>query len=485
MDHGTYPFVTSSNSTAGGACTGLGISPTRIESVIGVFKAYCTRVGAGPFVTELKDAQGDLIRERGHEYGTTTGRPRRCGWFDAVAARYSVRVNGLDGIALTLLDVLDAFDEVKVCVAYEHGGPARIDEFPAGPWMLKEATPVYETLPGWKTEIYGTDLLGRPARSNARAYVALPGDSSWASPCPSSPRGRTADHTIVRDASLRGMLGTMRPGRLAGRRSPALALALSAPRARPPPPAQGRRAGLRRRRPRPRPEVHGRGRTCPTSRRLAEEGTFQDLTVTNPPQTPVSWGAFITGLEPRPEPRLRLSRPRRQDLQALLRPHGGGRPSPSSSGKWNRWVCPGAPAARSCWLLAWAAARADRGAGGSAGGPWPWPGGLGACSAARPSGSSGATCPTASPGPSTTSRERPSGRPPRRPGKKCLVFRVPDTFPAEPYPRGTAPLGPRRAGHAGPRGHPLHLHDRPCADGGRQRILRGHRPRRRPAARSP
>ncbi len=204
VDHGTYPFVTSSNSTAGGACTGLGIAPTKIESIIGVFKAYCTRVGAGPFVTELQNAQGDLIRERGHEYGTTTGRPRRCGWFDAVAARHSVRINALDGIALTLLDVLDTFDEVKVCVAYELGG-RRVTEFPAGLWMLEEATPVYETLPGWKEEIYGiTDWDALPA--NARAYVAHL-EELLKVPVSILSTGPDRAHTIVRDKSLRGLLG--------------------------------------------------------------------------------------------------------------------------------------------------------------------------------------------------------------------------------------------------------------------------------------
>ncbi len=204
VDHGTYPFVTSSNSTAGGACTGLGISPTRIESVIGVFKAYCTRVGAGPFVTELDDAQGDLIRERGHEYGTTTGRPRRCGWFDAVAARLSVRLNALDGIALTLMDVLDAFEEVKVCVAYEVGGK-RVESFPAGLWMLEEATPVYETLPGWKSEIYGTtDWDALPQR--AKDYVAYL-EKLLGVPVSILSTGPDRAHTIVRDASLRSLLG--------------------------------------------------------------------------------------------------------------------------------------------------------------------------------------------------------------------------------------------------------------------------------------
>ena len=204
VDHGTYPFVTSSNSIAGGACTGLGIAPTQIKSIIGVYKAYCTRVGEGPFVTELKYETGDLIRERGHEYGTTTGRPRRCGWFDAVVARHSVRINALDGIALTLLDVLDAFDEVKVCVAYEFQGQ-RLEEFPAGPWVLEGATPVYETLPGWKTDIFGTTSWERLPK-NARAYVKRLEKLLGVSVAILS-TGPDRDHTIIRDASIRRMLG--------------------------------------------------------------------------------------------------------------------------------------------------------------------------------------------------------------------------------------------------------------------------------------
>ena len=129
IDHGTYPFVTSSNSSAGGVAAGLGVGPNHISSVIGVVKAYSTRVGEGPFPTELKDAVGDLIRERGREYGTTTGRPRRCGWFDAVMIRCAVRINGLTGLAVTLLDVLDAFESIKVCVGYDYRGQ-RLDSFP-------------------------------------------------------------------------------------------------------------------------------------------------------------------------------------------------------------------------------------------------------------------------------------------------------------------------------------------------------------------
>lgn len=204
VDHGTYPYVTSSNSIAGGACTGLGIAPTLIRSVIGVYKAYCTRVGEGPFVTELKDASGDLIRERGHEYGTTTGRPRRCGWFDAVAARHSVRINALDGIALTLLDVLDAFDEVKVCVAYEYQG-RRVEDFPAEPWILEGAVPLYETLPGWRSEIFGTtswEALPEKARLYVEHLEKLLGV-----PVAILSTGPDRAHTIIRDASLRSLLG--------------------------------------------------------------------------------------------------------------------------------------------------------------------------------------------------------------------------------------------------------------------------------------
>lgn len=171
VDHGTYPFVTSSNPTAGGAAPGVGIGPNQINEVIGVVKAYTTRVGEGPFPVELQDATGDLIRERGREYGTTTGRPRRCGWFDAVMLRYAVRVNGLTGLAITLLDVLDALDGIKVCVAYEYRGE-RLEHFPADLEVLKECTPLYESLPGWledTTEIKKIEDL--PAR--AKDYLVF------------------------------------------------------------------------------------------------------------------------------------------------------------------------------------------------------------------------------------------------------------------------------------------------------------------------
>jgi adenylosuccinate synthase len=162
LDHGTYPFVTSSSSTAGGACTGLGISPIRVDGVIGVLKAYSTRVGGGPFPTEQDNDTGRRIRERGREFGSTTGRPRRCGWFDAPVARYSVTLNQIECLALTLFDVLDEFEEIPVAVAYEHDG-RRLDVLPGDPAILGACRPVYEVLPGWRTDT-----------STARRFADLP-----------------------------------------------------------------------------------------------------------------------------------------------------------------------------------------------------------------------------------------------------------------------------------------------------------------------
>ncbi len=162
VDHGTYPFVTSSNPTAGGACTGTGVGPRAIGDVIGIAKAYVTRVGAGPFPTECLDDIGDLLVERGHEFGTNTGRRRRCGWFDAVMLRQAVRLNSLSEVALTKLDVLDAFDTVRVCVAYEAGGE-RLEHPLFHQSALHQATPVYEELPGWKTDLTAvTDVAEMP-----------------------------------------------------------------------------------------------------------------------------------------------------------------------------------------------------------------------------------------------------------------------------------------------------------------------------------
>lgn len=171
IDYGTYPFVTSSSTTAAGACQGAGVAPIRVDAVLGVFKAYSTRVGAGPLPAELLDATGDLIRERGHEYGTTTGRPRRTGWFDAVAARYVAELNGVSDIALTLLDVFDVFESIKVCVAYDLDG-RRIDTVPARIEELSRVQPVYETLDGWRTSTIDArtpDDLPRQARE----YIAF------------------------------------------------------------------------------------------------------------------------------------------------------------------------------------------------------------------------------------------------------------------------------------------------------------------------
>ncbi|MBA7639040.1 Adenylosuccinate synthetase [subsurface metagenome] len=149
-DFGTYPYTTSSSPLAGGGCLGAGLGPTKISRILGVFKAYCTRVGSGPMPTELKDETGDLIRERGHEYGTTTGRPRRCGWFDAVAARFSTRINGFTGAVITRLDILDTLPLLKICVGYKLDGQT-IDYFPSSVADLEKCQPIYEELPGWQT----------------------------------------------------------------------------------------------------------------------------------------------------------------------------------------------------------------------------------------------------------------------------------------------------------------------------------------------
>jgi adenylosuccinate synthase len=162
VDHGTYPFVTSSNSTAGGASTGSGIGPAEFKTVIGIVKAYTTRVGSGPFPTELFDESGEFLRATGHEYGTTTGRPRRCGWYDAPIARYSARINGVTDFVLTKLDVLTGLKEIPVCVAYEVDGK-RFDEMPVNQTDFHHATPIYENFPGWTEDI-----------STARTFADLP-----------------------------------------------------------------------------------------------------------------------------------------------------------------------------------------------------------------------------------------------------------------------------------------------------------------------
>ncbi len=169
IDHGTYPYVTSSNSTAGGACTGTGVPPTRIDGAIGVLKAYTTRVGGGPFPSELGDARGDFLRQRGNEFGTVTGRPRRCGWLDTVVARYAQLLNGIDTVALTKLDVLDDFDEIPVCVAYRLDG-RELRELPPDRRGLERAEPVLRTFKGWQRSTAGV-LEESELPAAARAYV--------------------------------------------------------------------------------------------------------------------------------------------------------------------------------------------------------------------------------------------------------------------------------------------------------------------------
>ncbi|MFH1087455.1 MAG: adenylosuccinate synthase [Chloroflexota bacterium] len=176
-DFGTYPYVTSSSPLAGNSCLGSGLNPRQLGYILGVFKAYITRVGSGPMPTELQDATGELIRETAHEYGATTGRPRRCGWFDAVAARLTVRINGFDGIALTRLDVLDSFPSINVCVAYRIGGRT-VDQFPDTAAVLQQCEPVYQEFPGWQTptsDVTSFEKLPRQARDYITALEELIG----------------------------------------------------------------------------------------------------------------------------------------------------------------------------------------------------------------------------------------------------------------------------------------------------------------------
>ena len=176
-DFGTYPYTTSSSPLAGNTCMGGGVGPTHLKAVLGVFKAYCTRVGAGPMPTELKDETGDLIREMAQEFGTTTGRPRRCGWFDAVAARFSTRINGFTGAAITRLDILDSFRSLKICVAYQLDGQT-IDYFPSSAAALERCQPVYEELPGWQaptTHVRQYEALPRLARQYVSRLEELAG----------------------------------------------------------------------------------------------------------------------------------------------------------------------------------------------------------------------------------------------------------------------------------------------------------------------
>ena len=194
VDHGTYPFVTSSNPTAGGASTGSGIGPTKITRVIGILKAYTTRVGSGPFPTELFDDDGEALRKIGGEVGVTTGRNRRCGWFDAPIARYAVRINGLTDFFLTKLDVLTGWEQIPVCVAYEIDGK-RVEEIPASQSDFHHAKPIYENLPGWKEDISGAKSLADLPK-NAQEYVKFLEKISGA-PISAIGVGPGRDETIV------------------------------------------------------------------------------------------------------------------------------------------------------------------------------------------------------------------------------------------------------------------------------------------------
>jgi adenylosuccinate synthase len=199
IDHGTYPFVTSSNATAGGAATGLGIGPRAIGAVLGVAKAYTTRVGSGPLPTELFDDMGERLRETGQEYGASTGRPRRCGWFDAVAVRYAVRINGLDALALTKLDVLDGLEHLDICTGYRLDDQI-LTEMPGDTAQLAACTPVYETLPGWSRPTRGAtryDDLPDTARQYIQRLEAVCGV-----PAAIISTGSDRNQTIIRDDSI-------------------------------------------------------------------------------------------------------------------------------------------------------------------------------------------------------------------------------------------------------------------------------------------
>jgi adenylosuccinate synthase len=196
IDHGTYPYVTSSNASIGGVCTGLGVPPKAIGGVLGVAKAYTTRVGEGPLPTELTGEMGNRLRESGNEYGAVTGRPRRCGWYDAVAARYAVRINGLDALAVTKLDVLDGLAHVDICTAYTCG-TRTLTEFPSDLAQLASCQPVYESMPGWSSPTKGVRLWA-DLPDAARRYIARLEEVSGVQAAIIS-TGSERDDTIVRD----------------------------------------------------------------------------------------------------------------------------------------------------------------------------------------------------------------------------------------------------------------------------------------------
>jgi len=207
VDHGTYPFVTSSSTVIGGALVGTGLAPRHLTGVLGIVRTYTTRVGEGPFPTEMLDGEaemGQLIRERGREYGASTGRPRRCGWFDAFATRYAAEINGFSSVALTKLDVLDALDEIKVCVGYNLDG-RRCDSLPSVSQDLRRVEPVFETLPGWKSSTLGTTILSE-LPPNARKYVGFLSEKIGVEIGLVSTGPERSQTIIVQDSTLGGWL---------------------------------------------------------------------------------------------------------------------------------------------------------------------------------------------------------------------------------------------------------------------------------------
>jgi adenylosuccinate synthase len=203
IDHGTYPFVTSSNSTAGGVCTGLGVGPTNIDAILGVTKAYTTRVGSGAFPTEIFDEAGRTIARRGDEFGATTGRPRRCGWFDAVAVAYACRVNGIERVAITKPDVLDGLEELQVCTGYTYKG-SKLRSFPTEAWILDKVVPEYRRVAGWKSPVHGLKEF-RALPQEFKDYLLLLEDLIEAQAGLIS-TGVERDETIFRDDTMNGLL---------------------------------------------------------------------------------------------------------------------------------------------------------------------------------------------------------------------------------------------------------------------------------------
>jgi adenylosuccinate synthase len=207
IDHGTYPYVTSSNASVGGICTGLGVGPKAIGGILGVAKAYTTRVGEGPLPTELTGDLGNRLRETGNEFGAVTGRPRRCGWYDAVAVRYGVRINGLDALALTKLDVLDGLERLEICTSYRCGSRT-LTEFPSDLGQLAACTPVYESMSGWMSPTRGIRRFA-DLPANAKRYVARLEEVTGV-PAAIVSTGSERDDTIVRDDVMKARMADFR-----------------------------------------------------------------------------------------------------------------------------------------------------------------------------------------------------------------------------------------------------------------------------------